>query len=90
MNAAAAIRLVAVREVRERLRTRAYLISTGILILLLGIGMALPKVISAPTTTYRFGVVGSSPVGLTTALGARPRRMTHTSWFTTTRPGGLR
>ena len=68
MNAAAAIRLVALREVRERLRTRAYLISTGILILLLGIGMALPKVISAPTTTYRFGVVGSSPVGLTTAL----------------------
>jgi ABC-2 type transport system permease protein len=62
------MRLVAEREVRERLRTRAYLISTSILILLLGIGLALPKVISAPSTTYRFGLVGSSPAGLTTAL----------------------
>jgi ABC-2 type transport system permease protein len=68
MNAATAIRLVAAREVRERLRTRAYLISTGILLLLLGVGLVLPKVISAPSTTYRFGVVGSSPSGLTTAL----------------------
>ena len=68
MNAAAAIRLVALREVRERLRTRAYLISTGILIVLLGIGLALPKVITASSTTYRFGVVGSAPAGLTTAL----------------------
>jgi ABC-2 type transport system permease protein len=68
MNAAAAIRLVALREVRERLRTRAYLISTGILIVLLGLGLALPKVISASSTTYRFGVVGSAPAGLTTAL----------------------
>jgi ABC-type Na+ efflux pump permease subunit len=55
MNAAAAIRLVALREVRERLRTRAYLISTGILIVLLGLGLALPKVISASSTTYRLG-----------------------------------
>ncbi len=68
MSAAAAIRLVASREVRERLRTRAYLISTGILILLLGIGLVLPKVISAPATTYRFGVLGPSPAGLTPAL----------------------
>lgn len=68
MSAAAAIRLVALRDVRERLRTRAYLISTGLLILLLGIGLALPKVISAPSTTYRFGTVGPSPAGVTTAL----------------------
>jgi ABC-2 type transport system permease protein len=62
------MRLVALREVRERLHTRAYLTSTGILILLLGIGLALPKVISVPSTTYRFGLVGWSPAGLTTAL----------------------
>ena len=31
MNAAAVIRLVAIREVRERLRTRAYVVSTGVL-----------------------------------------------------------
>jgi ABC-2 type transport system permease protein len=64
----AAIRLVALREVRERLRTRAYLVSTSILIVLLGIGLALPKVISAPSTTYRFGIVDPSPGGLTIAL----------------------
>jgi ABC-2 type transport system permease protein len=62
------MRLVALREVRERLHTRPYLTSTGILILLLGIGLALPKVISVPSTTYRFGLVGWSPAGLTTAL----------------------
>ena len=75
MNAAATIRLVATRELRERLRTRAYLISTGVLILLLAVGLALPKIVSAPGTTYRYGVVGTPPAGLEAALkrAAEPR-----------------
>lgn len=68
MNAAAVVRLVAIREVRERLRTRAYVISTCVLILLLGVGLALPKIVSAPETTYRYGVVGTPPAGLKPAL----------------------
>jgi ABC-2 type transport system permease protein len=68
VNAAAVIRLVAIREVRERLRTRAYVVSTGVLIVLLGVGLALPKIVSAPQTTYRYGVVGTPPAGLKGAL----------------------
>jgi ABC-2 type transport system permease protein len=69
VSAAASIRLVALREMRERLHGRAYLVSTGVLIVLLGVGLALPKVISAPSTIYRFGVAGASPAGLEAALG---------------------
>jgi ABC-2 type transport system permease protein len=68
LTAAATIRLVAVREIRERIRSRAYLVSTGVLIVLLGLGLALPEVLQTPSTTYRFGVVGPAPAGLPTAL----------------------
>lgn len=68
MTAAAVIRLVALREMRERIRSRAYLVSTGVLIVLLGLGLVLPQVLQTPSTTYRFGVVGLSPAGLPTAL----------------------
>ena len=56
------------REIRERLRSRAYVISTGVLVVLLGVGLVLPKVVSAPETRYRFGVVGTPPAGLALAL----------------------
>jgi ABC-2 type transport system permease protein len=68
MTSSQAIWLVALREIRERGRGRAYLLSTLLLIAMLGLAIALPKLISTGTTTYRYGVVGTPPLGLRSAL----------------------
>ena len=68
MSGVAAIRLVAEREVRERLRSRTYLVSSALVVALLVLGLVLPRLISAPTPTYRFAVVGPPPPGLVPAL----------------------
>jgi ABC-2 type transport system permease protein len=78
MTSATVIRLVALREVRERLRSRTYLISTAALIILLGGAFALPKILSTPITNYQVGVVQPVPPGLAAALrqAAKPHDAT--------------
>ncbi|HEX2155336.1 MAG TPA: ABC transporter permease [Acidimicrobiia bacterium] len=58
MNAFQAIRLVASRELKERGRSRAYIISTILTVLLLGGAIALPTLIGGGPSTYTIGVVG--------------------------------
>jgi ABC-2 type transport system permease protein len=67
MNGARAIRLVAWREIRERLRSPAFLASTLVLLLLVGASTALNGALSR-TTTYRVAVTERMPPGLDAAL----------------------
>jgi ABC-2 type transport system permease protein len=67
MNAGRAITLVAGREIRERLRSRAFLASTLVLLLLVGGSTALSGALSGETT-YRVGVTAPAPPGLDAAL----------------------
>lgn len=67
MNGARAIRLVAWREIRERLRSPAFLASTLVLLLLVGASTALNGALSR-TTTYRVAVTEPMPPGLDAAL----------------------
>jgi ABC-2 type transport system permease protein len=73
MTGRRAVTLVAAREVRERLRSRSFVISTLILLALVGGSTALSGALS-PDATYRLGVVRPAPAGLTGALdgAARP------------------
>jgi ABC-2 type transport system permease protein len=67
MSAGRVIALVAAREIRERLRGRAYLVSTLALLLLVGGSTALNGALSKETT-YRVAVTGPPPPGLDRAL----------------------
>ena len=67
MSARRAIALVAGRELRERLRSRAFLASTIVLLLLVGASTALSGALSKETT-YHVAVVGPPPPGLGAAL----------------------
>ena len=62
-----AIVLVATRELRERLRSRAFLASTFVLLLLVGGSAALGSMFD-PETTYRLAVTAPAPSGLDAAL----------------------
>jgi ABC-2 type transport system permease protein len=68
-----AIRLVAEREVRERLRSEVFLASTIVLLALVGGSVALEGAMSKDTT-YRVAVVSPAPPALAAALerAARP------------------
>jgi ABC-2 type transport system permease protein len=55
------------REIRERLRNRAFLYSTAFLLLLTG-ALAVISVAYAPETTYRYGIGAPAPPGLEQAL----------------------
>ena len=61
------ITLIARRELRERLRSRAFLVSTLILLLLVGGSTALNGALSRKTT-YRVAVTAPAPQGLAAAL----------------------
>lgn len=61
------IALVARREIRERLRSRAFLISTLVLLAIVGGSTALSGALSR-TTTYRVAVTAPPPPGLEAAL----------------------
>jgi ABC-2 type transport system permease protein len=61
------IALVAGREIRERLRSRAFLVSTLVLLLLVGGSTALNGALSRETT-YRVAVTAPAPAGLDVAL----------------------
>jgi ABC-type Na+ efflux pump, permease component len=73
LNAWSAIALVARREIRERLRSRVFLLSTLILLLLVGGSTALSGALSKKET-YRVAVAAPAPGGLLAALdrAARP------------------
>lgn len=62
-----AIMLVARREIRERLRSRVYLISTLVMLLVVGGSTALNGVLSRKVT-YRVAVTAPAPPGLAAAL----------------------
>jgi ABC-2 type transport system permease protein len=68
MSGTRAITLVAWREIRERLRSRAFLASTLVLLLLVGASTALNGALSGRTTTYRVAVTAPMPPGLDAAL----------------------
>jgi ABC-2 type transport system permease protein len=67
MSGRRAVALVARREIRERLRGRAFLASTFILLLLVGGSTALNGALSRQTT-YHVGVTAPAPLGLEAAL----------------------
>lgn len=67
MSGRRTIALVALREIRERLRSRAFLVSTLVLLLLVGGSTALNGALSR-TTTYRVAVTAPAPAGLDAAL----------------------
>jgi ABC-2 type transport system permease protein len=67
MSGFRAITLVAWREIRERLRSRAFLASTLVLLLLVGASTALNGALSRKTT-YRVAVTSPVPSGLDAAL----------------------
>jgi ABC-2 type transport system permease protein len=73
MSARRAITLVARREIRERLRSKVFLISTLVMLLVVGGSTALNGALSKKPT-YRVAVTAPSPPGLSAALrrAARP------------------
>jgi ABC-2 type transport system permease protein len=67
MSARQAITLVAWREIRERLRSRVFLVSTLLMLVLVGGSSALSSTLSNEST-YRLAVVAPVPSGLGAAL----------------------
>jgi ABC-2 type transport system permease protein len=67
MSGRRAILLVARREIRERLRSRALLCSTGLLLLIVGASTAFTTIVD-PHTTYDVAITRPAPAGLTAAL----------------------
>jgi ABC-2 type transport system permease protein len=67
MSARHTIALVASREIRERLRSRVFLYSTILLLVVVGASSALPTLIDT-TKTYRVAVVEPAPRALDAAL----------------------
>jgi ABC-2 type transport system permease protein len=67
MRASSAVTLVARREIRERLRSKAFLASTILILALVGGSAALSRLYSAETS-YRIAVTAPAPPGLGAAL----------------------
>ena len=67
MSARRVVSLVAWREIRERLRSPAFLWSTVIMLVIVGASSALPMLLQNETT-YRVAVVAPTPRALDTAL----------------------
>ncbi|HEY6052876.1 MAG TPA: hypothetical protein VIU86_03030, partial [Gaiellaceae bacterium] len=67
MTGRRAILLVARREIRERLRSRAFLISSVVMLALVGASAALGGVLDKKTT-YKVAVTAPAPQGLAAAL----------------------
>ena len=67
MSGPRTISLVARREIRERLRSKAFLASTLLILALVGGSVLLARVVD-PGTTYRVAVVAPVPPGLAPAL----------------------
>jgi ABC-2 type transport system permease protein len=67
MSARQTVALVAGREIRERLRSRVFLYSTVLMLVVVGGSTALPALIDT-AKTYRVAVVAPPPAGLNAAL----------------------
>lgn len=62
--------LVAGREIRARLSTKAYRVTTALLVAAALAGVLVPHFVGRRTTTYHVAVVGPTPAGVVEALGA--------------------
>ena len=73
MSGRRAITLVALREVRERLRSKTFLAATALILALVGVSVALGRLVD-PQETYRIGLTAPVPEGLAAELerAARP------------------
>jgi ABC-2 type transport system permease protein len=70
MSRVRAIYLVARREILERGRSRAFLISLALTVVFLLAGILLPKFLGGDDKSEKLGVVGTPPAGFTQALAA--------------------
>lgn len=70
MKARQLVALVARREVVERSRTRAFRAATALMALAGAAVVAVPHLVQSGLTTYKVGVVGSTPASLAAALSA--------------------
>ena len=70
MSRARAIYLVARREILERGRSRAFLISLVLTVVFLVAGIFLPKLLGGEDQAHKLGVVGAPPAGFEQALTA--------------------
>jgi ABC-2 type transport system permease protein len=64
------IRLIAIREARERARSKAFLASTAITVLLLGAVVAVVALTDSGPPTYSVALVGDTPAGLAESVAA--------------------
>jgi ABC-2 type transport system permease protein len=71
MNSARQAWLVAVREIRERGRSRAFLVSLLLMLLGVAAAIALPAMLDTGPGTKDVGITGAVPAGLTAALEAQ-------------------
>ena len=80
--------IVAVREIRERARTRAFQLSTVVSVLAVVALVVLPSMLSPGPTTYHVGLAGTVATGTADALTAQAKtadaRVITTSYATTT------
>jgi ABC-2 type transport system permease protein len=70
MSRLRSIWLVARREIIERGRSRAYVLSLVVTIVLIGAGILLPALVSGGPKVLRVGVIGEGPPGLQQAIEA--------------------
>jgi ABC-2 type transport system permease protein len=64
------IGLIAGREIRARLATRAFKVTTGLLLVAASGGVVIPHLIHSGKTTYRVALVGTVPPGVAATLPA--------------------
>ena len=70
MNGLTATWLIARREAKERARSKAFLASTIVTVLLLGAVVTVVVLTDTGPPSYNIALVGESPTGLTAALNA--------------------
>ncbi len=70
MSRLRAVRLVAMREILERGRSRGYLLSLVFTVFLLGAGFILPSILLGEDEPTRLALVGDTPAGLAATLEA--------------------
>jgi ABC-2 type transport system permease protein len=73
----AEVRLVAMREIRQRVRTRAFQISTGLLVVGAIVAVVLSRTLGndAPARPVEVGVVGAAPAAITARLPVHLERL---------------
>ena len=67
MSGRRAITLVATREIRERLRSKAFIASTLLIVALLAVSAVIGRLFD-PQQTFDYAVTAPAPAGLATAL----------------------